>query len=58
MIRLVVKGPKSSSRNGSCKKMLESGLEVSDSVGQGTSGKSRFYLNLLIVAYIPFKLDK
>ena len=22
------------------------------------SGKSRFYLNLLIVAYIPFKLDK
>ena len=24
----------------------------------GPSGKSRFYLNLLIVAYIPFKLDK
>ena len=22
------------------------------------SGKSRFYLNLLIVAYFPFKLDK
>ena len=26
--------------------------------GKGPSGKSRFYLNLLIVAYIPFKLDK
>ena len=37
MIRVVVKGPKSSSRSGSCKKLLGSELEVSDSIGeQGT----------------------
>ena len=35
-------------------------IQWSPPFGEGKlpSGKSRFYLNLVIVAYIPFKLDK